>query len=215
MNNIKVLAWRCASTAPPQVRVSPSVCPIVPMRSSSESRTLQRRPANIALTGFMAAGKSSAGRALAQLLKWSFIDLDCEIERLSRRSIRDIFAQQGESKFREIEAEALRSILEAATGSTVIALGGGTFVEPKNATLLRDSGVRVIFLELPLEQLLQRCRALGERCGQNPRPLAENEQAFCALYTQRLPSYRQADLVVNAEGKTPEQIAGEIANAMK
>ncbi len=163
----------------------------------------------------MAAGKSSAGRALAWLLKWGFIDLDCEIERLSRRSIRDIFAQQGESRFREIEAEALRSTLEAATGSTVIALGGGTFVEPENATLLRDSGVRVIFLELPLEQLLQRCRALGERCGQNPRPLAENEQAFYALYAQRLPFYRQADLVVDAEGKTPEQIAGEIAKAMK
>ena len=185
------------------------------MPSSPESRTLQHRPARIALTGFMAAGKSSAGRALAWLLKWSFLDLDCEIERLSRCSIRDIFAQQGESRFREIESEALRSSLENATGPTVIALGGGTFVEPNNARLLRDSGVRVIFLELPLEQLLQRCRAIGERCEQNPRPLAENEQAFCALYAQRLPSYRQADLVVNAEGKTPEQIARAIAKAMK
>jgi len=193
----------------------PAGLPVVPMRSSPESRTLQRRPPSIALTGFMAAGKSSAGRALAWLLKWSFIDLDCEVERLSRRSIRAIFAQQGESRFREIEAEALLSTLEAATGSTVIALGGGTFVDPKNARLLSDFGVRVIFLELPLEQLVQRCRALGERCEQNPRPLAENEQAFCALYAQRLPSYRQANLVVKAEGKTPEEIAREIAKALK
>jgi len=185
------------------------------MPSFSKFRTVQGRPAIIALTGFMAAGKSSTGRALAWLLKWGFIDLDCEIELRSKRSIREIFAQLGESKFRELEAEALRSAVKAAIGSTVIALGGGTFVDPKNARLLRESGARVIFLELPVEQLLQRCRALSERGGQNPRPLAENEEAFCALYAQRLPFYRQADLVVNADGKTPEQIAHEIAQKLR
>ncbi len=184
------------------------------MASTRRSRTPQRAPVIIALTGFMAVGKSTAGRALAWLLKWRFVDLDCEIEGRSQRSIREIFAEQGESKFREIEAEALRSLLKRAPGPTVIALGGGTSIEPLNAERLRHAGVRVVFLELPLEQLLRRCRAVGDRCGQNPRPLAEDEGAFCALYAQRLPFYRQADLVVNTEEKTPEQIASEIAKKL-
>ncbi len=170
-------------------------------------------PTIIALTGFMAAGKSTVGRALACLLKWQFFDLDGEIERSAQQSVREIFAQQGEAAFREMESESLRRAVQDAEASKIIALGGGTFVQPHNADFLREAGVRVVFLELPLEQLLQRCRAMGERCGENPRPLAEDEGAFCALYAQRLPFYRQADLVVNTDGKTPEQIAREVASA--
>ena len=167
----------------------------------------------VALTGFMAAGKSTVGRELACLLKWRFVDLDCEIERGAQQSIRDIFAQRGEAAFRELEREALREIVAGAIEPTVIALGGGTFVQPRMAEFLRDAGVRVVFLELPLEQLLRRCRALGPCCGENPRPLAEDEEAFCDLYARRLPHYRKADLVVNAEGKTPSETAREVAKS--
>jgi shikimate kinase len=169
----------------------------------------------IALTGFMAAGKSTAGRALASLLKWGFLDLDYEIERSAMRSIREIFTHDGEDGFRELEGKALRMILEGARGPTVIALGGGTFSQPQNATLLRAAGVRVVFLEVPVEQLLRRCRAVAERCPENPRPLAEDEEAFRALHAERLPRYRAADLVVNAESKTPDEIAREIAKSLR
>lgn len=162
----------------------------------------------------MAAGKSTAGRALAWLLKWRFVDLDCEIECRTGRSIRELFIE-GEKAFREIETEALRLVLECYPDSTIIALGGGTFVQPACAGLLRNSGVRVVLLDLPLEELLQRCRTLEERSEQNPRPLAEDEEAFCVLYAQRLPFYRQADLIVNAEQKTPDQIANEIARMLR
>lgn len=172
-------------------------------------------PATIALTGFMAAGKTTVGRALASMLRWRFIDLDCEIEVQAQQSVREIFVERGEEGFREIEGAALRSVLEGATTPTVIALGGGTFVQPANAERLRQSGTRVVFLELSLEQLLERCRAAGERCQENPRPLARDEEAFCALYVQRLPFYRQADLIVNAEGKVPEQVAREIARSLR
>ena len=172
-------------------------------------------PTNIiALTGFMAAGKSTVGRALAGLLSWSFIDLDCEIERAEGETIREIFARRGEVAFRELESQTLRTMLKGAKGAAVIALGGGTFIQPKNAELLRASGAGVVFLEVPIEQLLQRCRAISERCEQNPRPLAEDEPAFCALYAQRLPHYRQADLIVDAEGQLPEEIARAIASAL-
>ena len=63
----------------------------------------------LALTGFMAAGKSTAGRALATMLNWRFVDLDCEIERRAGQSIREIFSLHGEDRFRELEAEALRA----------------------------------------------------------------------------------------------------------
>jgi len=172
-------------------------------------------PKIIALTGFMAAGKSTVGRALAGLLHWQFVDLDSEIERVDGQTIRQIFERRGEAGFRSLESETLRAILAGATRAAVIALGGGAFVQPKNAALLADGGASVVFLEVPIEQLLQRCRALSERCQDNPRPLAEDEEAFCRLYDRRLPSYRRANLVVDAAEKTPEEIAGEIARAFR
>lgn len=163
----------------------------------------------------MAAGKSTAGRALASLLRWRFVDLDAEIERLAKKSIADIFSEGGEAEFRRAEAGVLRLLLQCMEAPTVIALGGGTFVQPDNAEGLRQRGVRVVFLELPLEQLLKRCHGAVERDGGNPRPLAVNEGAFRALYAQRLPFYRNADLTVDVQDKAPEEIAHEIAKRLR
>jgi shikimate kinase len=169
----------------------------------------------IALTGFMAAGKSTVGRALAALLNWQFIDLDAEIERAEGQTIREIFARRGEAGFRSVESETLRAAMAGTNHPSVIALGGGTFIQPQNAALLGHGGARVIFLDVPIMELLQRCRAMNERRGQNARPLADDEERFCALYAERLPSYRNADLTVKAEQKNPEEIAGEIAKALR
>lgn len=168
----------------------------------------------VALAGFMAAGKSTVGRALGSLLRWRVVDLDCEIECRSHLRIHEIFAAYGEPRFRQIETDALRSVLEQACTPTVIALGGGTFVQPQNADLLRRHGAHVVFLELAVEELLQRCRAAADRSPQNPRPLADDAAAFCRLYAQRLPAYRRAELVVNTAGKTAEQVAYEIAGTL-
>ena len=185
------------------------------MATTSQSDTGGRRSSIIALTGFMAAGKSTAGRALASLLHWRFMDLDCEIECRSQQTIAEIFAAQGEARFRELETQALRAILQDGRGRTIIALGGGTFIQARNAQLLREQGVRVVFLELPLEQLLKRCRPVGERGQQNPRPLAADEQALGALHEERLPMYRAADLIVDVQEKAPEEIAYEIAQKLR
>jgi shikimate kinase len=162
----------------------------------------------------MAAGKSTIGRELACLLHWRAVDLDCEIQRSCGMPVRQIFAQHGEEHFRRLESDALRSVLSAAVSPTVIALGGGTFVRQQNAIMLRERGARVIFLELDVQKLLQRCRETAEHTQQNPRPLARDEAAFCALYEQRLPSYRQAELTLNTHGKTAHQMAREIASAL-
>jgi len=79
---------------------------------------------------------------------------------------------------------------------------------------LHSHGAHVVFLDLAVEELLRRCRAASERSAQNPRPLAADVEAFCALYARRLPHYRQAKLIVNTEGKTAEQVAQEIVAAL-
>ena len=168
-------------------------------------------PRVVALTGFMGAGKSCIGQALAALLGWSFIDLDHVIELQQEATIRQIFQCQGERRFREIETEALRRTLEQVSSATVIALGGGTFVQAGNADLLRNSGARVVFLETPTELMLQRCQTGMQSPGENLRPLAADPDAFRALYAQRLAQYRTADLTVSTAGRTAEENAREIA----
>jgi shikimate kinase len=158
----------------------------------------------------MGAGKTTVGRSLANLLRWPFFDLDYEIELRQKLLVREIFELRGESGFREIETDTLRSVLQQASGPSVIALGGGTFVQSANLALLRSRGARVVFLETEIEELLWRCRAADQHSPQNPRPLAATPEVFRALYAQRLPFYRTAELTVNATGKTVEELAQEI-----
>ncbi len=185
------------------------------MFAPSQSGHPTSAPQIIALTGFMGAGKTSVGRALACLLGWSLIDLDAEIEMQHQRPIRDLFRLQGEPQFRELESKTLRRMLQAVSAPTVIALGGGTFVQACNADLLRDSGAQVVFLETPLEAMLERCRIGTPPSAENLRPLAADRDAFRALYGQRLPSYRKADLTVNTAGRTAGENAREIATRLR
>ncbi len=184
------------------------------MHPHASSGNSDAAPSIIALTGFMGAGKSTVGRSLANLLEWRFVDLDREIERREGKAIREIFAEAGELEFRRIENEALRKSLEETASPTVIALGGGTFAQAENARLLESHHAQIVFLEVNLEILLQRCSGTSVRCGVNPRPLAQDEQAFRALYRQRLPAYRTAGLTIIAECSTPEQCASVIAKAL-
>src|SRR5271165_4842133 len=172
-------------------------------------------PGIVALTGCMGAGKTSVGGALAALLGWTFLDLDQEIELRQKLPIREIFQLQGELRFREIEADTLRSTLEQASAPTVIALGGGTFMRTCNAELLRERGAHVVFLETPMEQLLHRCRVATQSAAENLRPLAADPDAFRALYAERLPHYRNAQITVRTRGKTIEEIARAIASSLK
>ena len=171
-------------------------------------------PAIVALTGFMGAGKSTIGSALASLLHWRFVDLDSEIESRSKTTIKEIFAREGEPRFRELETQALQSILQQVFRETVIALGGGTFMQSQNAALLQRCGVHVVFLEIEVAELLQRCHFASPSAADNLRPLFTDAEGFRALYAQRLPFYRKANLTISASGKPAEQIAQEIAAAL-
>ena len=157
----------------------------------------QVSPARIvALTGFMGAGKTSIGRALADLLHWSFVDLDQEIELQQKATVREIFQGQGEAQFRESETAALREMLERvpAPGRMVIALGGGTFVQPHNAVLLRNAGARVVFLETPLEEMLERCGIQTPSSADNLRPLAAESGCLSRALRAATPAVPQRRL---------------------
>ena len=184
------------------------------MGTTSEHRDRKTANAIVVLTGFMGSGKTSTGLALAELLGWEFIDLDSEIEVQEGVAIRYLFEQRGETTFRAIEHEALRTRLARCVRPTVVALGGGAFVQPKNAELIRTSDVLTVFLDAPLEAMQERCGVLDQADLDNPRPLAADAAAFRSLYEERLPYYRGAFATVTTEGKSVAEVAHEVAEKL-
>ena len=157
------------------------------------------------LLGFMGCGKTTVGKLLSQRLGWSFLDVDEEIERRHGRTIRQIFEQDGEPYFRQVEAELLEEILERGREeSMVVALGGGTFAQAMNAERIRTNGALAVWLDCPPEELRRRCRHLIHR------PLFRDPESFEQLYRQRLPFYQQADFRVDANRSDPGQVVEEI-----
>jgi shikimate kinase len=148
---------------------------------------LKRTPA-IYLIGFMGCGKSTVGRALAEELGWSFIDLDDEIERSQNISVAQIFDTQGEAVFRGIEAAALRDrVRNVQSGRPqVVSLGGGTFLSSENYELIANNGVTV-WLDCPFSQIERR---IG---GQTHRPLARDPAQLRKLFDARRDGYARAD----------------------
>ncbi len=157
------------------------------------------------LVGFMGAGKTTAGRTLARFLGWDFVDLDDHIVETEKRSLAQIFAQDGEKYFRRLEAEILASLRNRSR--LVVSCGGGTYANQESRTLIDRIG-RAVWIHVPLEQALA-------RCDKGPdRPLLRDEGQAEALYRARLPFYRSAGLRVDAAGLKPEQIAERIASLL-
>lgn len=170
------------------------------------SRREQASVYTVALVGFMGAGKTSVGQALARRLNWRFADLDHLIETREGRTIPQIFQQDGEQRFRELEHRVLGEALAAFNSKFfVLALGGGAFVVEKIRALLRERHVPTIWLDAPPEELFRRCDQ-----PEVVRPLRSDPEQFTKLYEQRLSSYRQADLHVITKGKEISAIAEEI-----
>jgi shikimate kinase/3-dehydroquinate synthase len=147
---------------------------------------------HLALVGFMGAGKSTLGREAAERLGRLFVDIDSVIEATTQRSVPEIFAEQGESEFRAIEAAAIRDAL-ASKDAAVLSLGGGAVTHPGTRELLRQA--RVVLVEIDVE--LAWARVVG-----TDRPLARDEASFRRLYDERQPFYREvADAVArDADG---------------
>lgn len=158
----------------------------------------------VIFTGFMASGKSAVGRRLARRLRRPFIDLDQQIEKREGRSIAAIFDSDGEAAFREMERVAVDAL--EGEPESVIATGGGTFIDPVNRGRLRELGV-VVYLATGLETII-------ERVSRNDkRPLASGEgaeQKIRDLWQQRLPVYGKADIMIETDGLTVDQSAARV-----
>ena len=158
----------------------------------------------ITLTGFMGSGKTTVGRILADALGCPFLDLDDLIVKKAGKTIPEIFAQDGEPAFRQLEARLLRQTVEKYAESTVVlALGGGAVTTPASATLLHEKTV-CIYLRATLETLQQRLS--GETAG---RPLADD--AMAGRLAAREPLYEEtAHVIIDTDGLSPDEVADEI-----
>jgi len=158
------------------------------------------------LVGFMGAGKTTVGRALAERLAWSFEDLDERIQSREGQTIEQICRAAGESALRIVEHETIRELLgERESSHRVVALGGGAIAQPENAAVLRDSGFPIVFLDAPVEVLWQRCREQAIE-----RPLSRDMEQFRNLYQSRRAYYATAGLHVDTNNKDIQQVAAEV-----
>jgi len=158
------------------------------------------------LIGFMGAGKSSIGRVLADRLSFRFFDTDAMVEESAGQTISEIWNAEGEAGFRSREADA---VVNACAGTgRVIACGGGAVLEIRNYGILKGAGT-VVYLRAPAP-------VLRARVGNGmDRPLLKDAGAFDRLLAQRTPAYESAaDLIVDTDERTPDELAGDIARQL-
>jgi len=162
----------------------------------------------VVLIGPPGSGKTTVGHSLAHLLGVSFRDTDRAIEVQEGRSVSDIFVDEGEPRFRELERAEVASSL--VSHSWVLSLGGGAVMDPANAAAL--AGHTVVFLDVGIADA-------AARVGFNrSRPLlVVNPRAqWTRMMDIRRPTYeRLATLTVLTSGRTPQDVAAEIAQRVR
>ena len=153
----------------------------------------------------MGAGKSALGPRLAQQLGWDFIDLDDEIVRAEQKSIAQIFEAVGEDRFRELERNALARTL--GLERVVLALGGGAIETAANRQLLQqDRETLSLYLEAPLEVLIERCERQQLERKAVRRPVLEKRAELMERFQRRRPLYEMADWTIDTSGQTLDEL---------
>jgi shikimate kinase len=165
----------------------------------------------VVITGFMGAGKTTVGRALARLLGATFVDLDDAVREFEGRGPRELIDEEGEEYFREAETRALRRVL-AAGEARVVATGGGTWALEHNRALVAAHACLSVWLDAPFDLCQRRIEDEG---GRESRPNARDPRRAARLYEERLHAYGRTELRVPvAHGSSVEQLAAEIAAAL-
>jgi shikimate kinase len=159
----------------------------------------------IYLVGFMAAGKSTLARALGSRLGWRVEDVDQLIEAREQLTIAEIFARHGEPYFRAVEREIMTLLLPLR--QTVVATGGGTFMDLDTRMALNVDGLTV-WLDVPFEQLLARIPPDGNR------PLARDPAQIAQLYELRRAAYQQAHVRLDASEAPIEELADRLVERL-
>lgn len=161
----------------------------------------------VVLVGPPGAGKSTVGRLVAQRRGVGFRDTDSDVEAVAGRPIADIFVEDGEPRFRELERAAVRAALAEHDG--VLALGGGAVMDEGTRRLL--SGQRVVFLDVDVADAAKRVGLNRDR----PLLVGNPRGRLRELMDARRPLYEEvATVTVATQGRAPEDVADEVCEAL-
>ena len=183
---------------------------LAPTIATTAEVTLPTTLRHIVLMGFMGAGKTTVGRMLADSLGWEFLDLDAHIEQRAGATVPELFARDGEPKFRRLESTALANALSHS--DVVLALGGGTAEQLTNRLMLEQTpGTIVIFLDAPFETLFDRCMLQSFASPEHIRPVLASPAEAQARFTQRQPHFRRlARHILSTGDLTPAETSQAI-----
>ena len=166
---------------------------------------------NIVLIGFMGVGKGSVARAMVKQSAMMALDTDDVIESMESRSVKEIFAQEGEEYFRNLERKTARWLKKKVEG-TIISTGGGFFKVPA----IKKVGT-IVLLNAPFETIYERILAHPDANKKlKKRPLFQDIEKARELYNERLSKYLEvADIVIDVSDKDVDKIAREILKKVK
>lgn len=182
-----------------------------PRHGGGRQRKPERIPCELArpvfFVGFMGAGKTSVSRRLARLCGIASIDMDSYIERREGRRIRDIFAEDGEGRFRDLETQVLREMTQG--DPALVSCGGGVVLRPENRAILREGGF-VVFLKVGADEAKSRIS------DPSTRPLLGDAEAARKTNAERLPLYEEvADATVDTSGRGVTALAYKVKSILE
>jgi shikimate kinase len=167
----------------------------------------------VILIGPRGSGKTTVAALLAEGLGWTWVDADCVLEQRAGRSIRDIFAAEGEAGFRLRERAILSELCDRER--IVIATGGGAVLHPENRERLRGAGT-VVWLTADPQTLHQRTSADAQSAQRRPALGQGGIEEVVAVLAAREPLYREcAHFIVDTAGRSPAEVAAEVLDLLK
>ncbi|MEQ8734668.1 MAG: shikimate kinase [Rhodospirillaceae bacterium] len=178
-------------------------------RNTDISNQIQLPDKTIVLVGLMGAGKSCVGRRIAQQLDIPFLDADAEVEAAAGCSIVDIFERYGEDEFRDGERRVIARLLDGPP--SVIATGGGAFIDQQTRKLIHENGLSV-WLRADLDTLVVRT------AGRTHRPLlnsGDQREILSNLIEQRYPIYAEADITVETGSDSANVTCNRVLDAIE
>ena len=164
---------------------------------------------NIVLVGMMGAGKTTVGELLATKLNRELKDIDRVIEQEQKKSIIEIFTDDGEEVFRKLESETIEKFSNMS--DLIISTGGGALEKANNLSNLQKNGI-IIYLKADIEELFKRVK------NETQRPLLKEQdplEVIKKLIKKREKFYLMADITIITDNKSPEKITEEIIKAIK
>jgi shikimate kinase len=180
------------------------------------SESHHRKTTLIYLAGFMGSGKSTIGPILANTLGYTFADVDKVVEERVGKTVKEIFQENGERFFRDVERQVIEEL--SAREHCVVSLGGGSIVDERNFTVVKNSGI-LVYLQSSPEELLQRLKhksdrpVLSDEEGRRLTPEQLRERVL-QLYAEREPVYTKAHLKIPTDEKRVGLTVDEIVKKL-